>query len=36
MPPDPIERHLAAMLSTDAVGYSRLMAEGETVRVTEP
>ncbi len=36
MPPDPVERRLAAILSADAVGYSRLMAEDETVRVAEP
>ena len=27
MVPEPIERKLAAILSADAVGYSRLMAE---------
>ena len=28
-----VERHLAAVLSADAVGYSRLMAESEVVTV---
>ena len=34
MPPDPVERKLAAILSGDVVGYSRLMAgdEAETVK----
>ena len=34
MPPEPTERKLAAILSADVVGYSRLMAEDEagTVR----
>ncbi len=27
--PDPVERKLAAILSADVVGYSRLMAEDE-------
>jgi TolB-like protein/class 3 adenylate cyclase/tetratricopeptide (TPR) repeat protein len=30
MSPDPVERKLAAILSADVVGYSRLMAEDET------
>ena len=30
MPPKPVERELAAILSADVVGYSRLMAEDET------
>ena len=29
MPPVPVERKLAALLSADAVGYSRLMAEDQ-------
>ncbi len=29
MPPDPVVRKLAAILSADAVGYSRLMAQDE-------
>ncbi len=29
MPREPIDRKLAALLSADAVGYSRLMAEDE-------
>ena len=34
MPPDPVERRLAAILNADVVGYSRLMAEdeAETIR----
>ncbi len=34
MPPDPTQRKLAAILSADVVGYSRLMSEDEegTVR----
>ena len=30
-----VERRLAAILSADAVGYSRLMAEDETGRAAE-
>ena len=33
MPPEPVERKLAAILSADAVGYSRLMAEDEDATV---
>ena len=33
MSPDPVERKLAAILSADVVGYSRLMAEDETATV---
>ena len=33
MPPEPVERKLAAILSADAVGYSRLMAEDEVATV---
>ncbi len=33
MPPDPVVRRLAAILSADAVGYSRLMAEDEAATV---
>jgi adenylate cyclase len=33
MPSDPVERKLAAILSADAVGYSRLMAEDEVSTV---
>ena len=33
---DPIERCLAAILSADAVGYSRPLAKDKTVRVAEP
>ena len=33
MPPEPIERKLAALLSADAVGYSRLMAEDDVATV---
>ncbi len=33
MPPVPVERKLAALLSADAVGYSRLMAEDEDATV---
>ncbi len=33
MPPDPVVRRLAAILSADAVGYSRLMAEDEAAAV---
>ncbi len=33
MPPDPIERKLAAILSADAVGYSRLMAKDEAATI---
>jgi hypothetical protein len=33
---DPIERRLAAIVSDDAVGYSRLVAEDETVQAAEP
>ncbi len=31
-----VERRLAAILSADAVGYSRLMAEDEAVRAAGP
>ena len=31
--PAEVERKLAAILSADVVGYSRLMAEDETVRI---
>jgi len=36
--PEPVERKLAAILSADAVGYSRLMAEDEatTIRTLSP
>jgi adenylate cyclase len=33
VPADPVERRLAAILSADAVGYSRLMAEDEVAAV---
>jgi hypothetical protein len=33
--PDPIERRLAAIVSPDTVGDSRLVAEDETVRAAE-
>ncbi len=33
MPPDPTQRKLAAILSADVVGYSRLMAEDEETTV---
>ncbi len=33
MPPEPVERKLAAILSADVVGYSRLMAEDEEATV---
>ncbi len=33
MPPDPTQRKLAAILSADVVGYSRLMAEDEEATV---
>ncbi len=33
MPSDTVERKLAAILSADVVGYSRLMAEDATVRL---
>ncbi len=37
MAPEPVERKLVAILSTDAVGYSRLMGDDEegTVRTLE-
>ncbi len=33
MDPDGVERRLAAILSADVVGYSRLMAEGEATTI---
>ncbi len=36
MPPEPAQRKLAAILSADVVGYSRLMAdEADTVRTPD-
>ena len=34
--PEHVERRLAAILSADAVGYTRLMARGDTVRAAAP
>jgi hypothetical protein len=36
MDSDPIERRLAAIVSPNAVGYSQLVAEDDTVRAAEP
>ncbi len=33
MPPEPTQRKLAAILSADVVGYSRLMADDEEATV---
>ncbi len=33
MVPEPVERKLAAILSADVVGYSRLMAEDEAATI---
>ena len=33
MPLDPTERRLAAIISAEAVGYSRLMAEAEAATI---